>query len=125
MTKPLPPVIGNWYSYRDSGDVFQVVALDEDSGTVEIQDFDGAVDELDFDEWKMLRVEAAAPPEDWSGPVDDVEQDDLGYTDLEQDGEPDPLESATTTWEEIVEDDDLEEIPDTVIARQGLERRDH
>ena len=71
MSNRLPPVVGNWYSHRDKGELFQIVALDESAGTIEIQEFDGGLDELDLEEWRTLAVETAAQPEDWSGPVDD------------------------------------------------------
>jgi hypothetical protein len=105
MSHRLQPIVGNWYAHRDKGDVFQVVAYDEDDGTVEIQEFDGDLDEVDLDTWRAMPIEAAEPPEDWSGPVDDVEPDELGYTDYEirtLREEPD----GATTWQAIVEDDD-------------------
>jgi hypothetical protein len=112
MGNRLPPIVGNWYTHRDKGELFQVVALDEEAGTIEIQEFDGGLDELDLEEWRALAVETAAQPEDWGGPLDDVEPDEFGYTDLDGEGPPaNPLESATTTWEQIVEDDDLDEVP--------------
>ena len=49
MTNRLPPIVGNWYSHRDKGELFQVVALDELSGTIEIQEFDGGIDEVDVE----------------------------------------------------------------------------
>ena len=110
MGNRLPPIVGNWYSHRDKGALFQVVALDEDAGTVEIQEFDGGLDELDIDEWRTLLVDSAAQPEDWGGPLDDVEPDEFGYTDLDGEaGQPASLEDAITTWEQIVEDDDFDE----------------
>lgn len=112
MSNRLPPIVGNWYSHRDKGEMFQVVALDEDSGTVEIQGFEGDLDELDFDEWVQLHVDAAEPPEDSSGALGYMEPDELGYTDLEL--APDAAESLAPgplTWEEILEDDDLDELP--------------
>jgi hypothetical protein len=30
--------------------------------------------------WTTLPLEFAEPPEDWTGPLNDVEVDDLGYT---------------------------------------------
>jgi hypothetical protein len=110
MGNRLPPIVGNWYAHRDKGALFQVVALDEEAGTIEIQEFDGGLDELDLDEWRALAVDTAAQPEDWGGPLDDVEPDEFGYTDLgaEEDGA-DSLEDAITTWEQIVEDDDFDE----------------
>ena len=110
MGNRLPPVVGNWYSHRDKGALFQVVALDEEAGTVEIQEFDGGLDEIDLDEWRTLLVDNAAQPEDWGGPLDDVEPDEFGYTDMAGDeATANSLENAITTWEQIVEDDDFDE----------------
>jgi len=112
VSNRLPPIIGNWYSHRDKGAIFQVVALDEDTGTIELQEFDGGIDEVDLDEWRQLTIDAAEQPEDWGGPLDDVEPDEFGYTDLDEGVEPvNPAETATMTWEQVVEDDDLDDIP--------------
>jgi hypothetical protein len=67
------PGIGNWY--RQNGDaLFEVVALDDDDGTIEIQYFDGTVEEMDIEDWTSQwedgALESAEPPEDWSGSVD-------------------------------------------------------
>ena len=43
----LYPVIGQWFS-RPNGTLFEVVAVDEDDGTVELQQFDGTIDEIDL-----------------------------------------------------------------------------
>lgn len=74
----LDPIIGNWYRNLESGDQFEVVALDDDAQTVEIQFFEGEVEELDMDSWESLVLEAIDPPEDWTGPFDDLVPDDLG-----------------------------------------------
>jgi hypothetical protein len=129
MGTRLHPVVGQWYSHRDKGELFQVVALDEDDGTVEIQEFDGALDELDLDEWYAQSIEAAAQPEDWSGAVGDVEPDELGYTDMNEEPAADALETAFTSWEEIVEEDDLDLLPEPPTRQRaplpGSLRRDH
>ena len=111
MSNRLTPIVGNWYSHRNKGETFQVVALDENSGTIEIQEFDGGIDEIDFDEWRQFTVASAAPPDDWGGSVDDVEPDEFGYTDITDDIRPgSPVETAPFTWEQVVEDDDVDEI---------------
>lgn len=74
------PSIGDWYK-DESGNTFEIVALDEDEGTIEIQYFDGSVEELDSDAWEELALEAVEPPEDWSGSLD-IEREDYGV-DLE------------------------------------------
>jgi len=68
MVNPAP-VIGKWYG-RPGGDSFEVVAIDRDDRTVEIQYFDGAVEELDLDEWQEETIVEVEAPEDWTGSVD-------------------------------------------------------
>ena len=73
MVNPTP-VIGEWYK-RPGGDTFEVVAIDADDRTIEIQYFDGAVEELDLEDWVTDEIERAEAPEDWTGSVD-VEPED-------------------------------------------------
>jgi hypothetical protein len=67
------PGIGEWYRLS-SGDLLEVVAFDAAEGTVEVQYFDGTVEEFDFEDWRSQRaagaIEEAEAPEDWSGSVD-------------------------------------------------------
>jgi hypothetical protein len=77
MVQRIEPIVGEWYAHRDKGQLFQVVAVDADDGWVELQDFDGAVDEVDLETWRAMPLERAEAPEDWTGPVDDVEPDDV------------------------------------------------
>ncbi|MDX1655931.1 MAG: DUF6763 family protein [Candidatus Competibacteraceae bacterium] len=78
----LDPIVDNWYRNLETGEIFEVVALDERAGTVEIQYFEGEVEEIDLEAWYELVLEATNPPEDWSGPYDDLEPEDLGDGDL-------------------------------------------
>ena len=72
------PRIGDWYR-SSGGDLFEVVAIDDSDATVDIQFFDGTVGEIDREDWDAQwddgLIEAAEPPEDWSGSVD-VEADE-------------------------------------------------
>jgi hypothetical protein len=71
------PIVGNWYRRLDNYDEFVVVAIDEDSGNIEVQFFNGDVTEITPDEWEAFDLEVIAEPEDWSGalePVDDSEE---------------------------------------------------
>ncbi|MFM1886792.1 MAG: hypothetical protein RL026_1949 [Pseudomonadota bacterium] len=77
----LQPEIGQWYLHRDKGDPFQVVGLDEAAGTIEIQSFDGDVDEIELADWQSMDLETGAAPEDWSGPIDTLEAEDRGSPD--------------------------------------------
>src|SRR5438309_11643204 len=60
------PAIGDWYR-SSGGALFEVVALDDDDGTIEIQYFDGTVEEMDIEDWATQReagaLEAAEAPE--------------------------------------------------------------
>ncbi len=64
------PTVGTWYAHRGKGQLFQVVAFDEDDGLIELQDFEGDVDEVDLDTWLEMPLDPAAPPEDWRGPLE-------------------------------------------------------
>jgi hypothetical protein len=85
------PIIGNWYRNQETGNDFEVVALDEDAQTVEIQYFDGELEDLDLDAWYELPIDPIEAPEDWSGPFDEMEADDLGYEEDEFSNEDDLL----------------------------------
>lgn len=101
--------IDQWYQRLDKGEVFRVTAYDEDTRTIEIQTFDGDLDEIDEEVWNTLPLELAEPPEDWTGPIDDVEIDDLGYTDTEMTAADwsaplQPLAPAGEAWEDTTEE---------------------
>jgi len=85
------PAIGNWFR-RPDGNIFEVVAVDEDDGTVEIQQFDGTIGEVEIENWpQMLLIEISAP-EDWSGSVDMDPEDFAGRSENDMpNGFHDPL----------------------------------
>lgn len=93
------PVVGDWYQDTEAGVIFEVVAFDEEEGTVEVQHIDGQVEEYELSAWRQMPLVGVAPPEDWrsgfelsredgidtdaamrpedwSGPLDDLEADD-------------------------------------------------
>ncbi len=74
------PAVGDWYK-NSLGQSFEIVAVDEDEGTIEVQFYDGELEEYDMDTWRMLEITPAVAPKDWSAPFDDIEKDDLGYSD--------------------------------------------
>lgn len=75
MPTELEPVIGTWYEQQEDETRFEVVAIDEDNGTIEIQDIDGNLNEIDIDEWYTLDVEVCEGPEDWSDIMEDDEDE--------------------------------------------------
>ncbi len=75
------PVIGKWFLDNVDGQLFEIVAIDDEDQTIEIQYFDGAIEAIDQDLWDEMELTSAAAPEDWSGPFDDLEADDMADPD--------------------------------------------
>lgn len=71
------PKIGQWFR-RPSGTLLEVVAIDEQDSTIEIQHFDGTIGEVELDAWHAQRLIEVAAPEDWSGSVDMDPEDFVG-----------------------------------------------
>ena len=94
MPNELDPRIDQWYFHQDKGQRFIVTALDEEANTVEVQHFDGDLEEYSLDDWRELDIELSVEPENWSGPLDIVNQDDLGteVTDTSKDDWLEPTE---------------------------------
>ncbi|HTP39139.1 MAG TPA: DUF6763 family protein [Steroidobacteraceae bacterium] len=83
------PGIGEWYRV-EGGDIFEVVAVDSDDRSVEVQYFDGTVEEIDLDDWNAQTstgvIVGTEAPEDWSGSVDvESEREESGYGGYEND----------------------------------------
>lgn len=118
MDSDLDPVVGNWYRDVAKDQMFRVVAVDEDRDLIEIQHFDGDLEEIEFSGWFDLDVEVTEAPEDWTAPLDEVERDDLGYTETAI-GDDDwragrePARGAKKEdWEEDDEDEDEDDDDD-------------
>lgn len=115
MSTQLIPVVGRWYRHLDKGQMFQVVALDTPGGTVELQHFDGDIEEIEQADWHGMDLAEAAAPEDWTGPVDAMEPDDGAVTEtgmLPADWRR-PLEEvaapAQEAWEDATPEDELDD----------------
>ena len=67
--------IGHWYRSLVNDALFEVVAIDYDEQSIEIQYFDGEIEELEFGRWKTLIPLETAAPEDWTGPYEIDRQD--------------------------------------------------
>ena len=74
--EPLIPRVGEWY-VDPRGVTFEVVAVDEEEGSIEVQYFDGTVTEYDVEAWLDMNLHEIDPPEDWSGSLD-IEREDYG-----------------------------------------------
>ena len=87
MPNELDPIIDQWYVHLDKGQQFYVTAIQEADNTIEVQHFDGDLEEFTLDEWRELDIALSEEPENWSGPIDVAEVDDYGteITDTETD----------------------------------------
>src|SRR5512138_1095390 len=93
MSHNLKPMTGEWYRHLDKGQAFRVLNVERDDDVVEIQHFDGDLEEVALAEWFAMDLEPAAAPEDWTGPIDDIEK-----------GEVDDTETASgTDWRTSLE----------------------
>jgi hypothetical protein len=106
MGNELSPMIGQWYQYVASGELLRVVAIDELDGLIEVQKFDGNLEEVDQETWHDLDIQLAEPPDDWTGPYDDADLEesyDSTQGELAADWRipVDQVESADDRWEEI------------------------
>lgn len=80
MTGDINAEIGHWYRPSGSNDMFEVIAIDENDQTVELQHFDGEIEAVDYLGWQSIFPIEAAPPEDWTGPFE-IETDDSAWND--------------------------------------------
>ena len=70
------PNIGDWFQ-RANGETFEIVAADASKNCVEVQYFDGTIEEIDMDDWNGQMYTSVEAPEDWSGSMD-IEKQDYG-----------------------------------------------
>jgi hypothetical protein len=74
--------IGSWYKSPEVQEVFEIVAIDSEDDCIEIQYFNGEIEELDLDSWNNLNVAEIDAPEDWSGAYEMTKEDLENYEDI-------------------------------------------
>jgi len=99
MPSEIDPIVNQWYRHLDKGQNFLVTAVDKENGVVEVQHFDGDLEEISLADWYQLDLDIAEAPENWSGPLDVGDAEDL---------ESDISDTADLDW-----NDSLEEIKPT------------
>jgi hypothetical protein len=75
-TQKEEPLIGSWYDSKDFPECFRVVAYDNPHDAVEIQYFDGEIEEIDYETWQQLNPYEIPEPEDASAPFE-MEREDI------------------------------------------------
>ena len=68
------PAVGERYINPD-GQIFEVVAVDDVGETVELQYEDGAVEEMDFDDWYGMQPRSVDAASDWDDSFDALDDD--------------------------------------------------
>jgi hypothetical protein len=75
----IDPIVGDWY--HSHGQVFEVIAVDELEGVVEVQHADGSLEEIDLDDWatrcRAGSLAQADGPDDPGSVIDSEDADDL------------------------------------------------
>ena len=102
MNSRIAAVPGQWYLDRESGVMFQIVSVDEDDGSIDVQHTDGSLEETSVDDWVTRSLEGCEQPEDWVGSFDDLQADDIGLPETHADphGAEVPMERALLEIEE-------------------------
>ncbi len=80
------PAIGDWYRL-EGGDLFEVIAINDADGTVDLQYFDGTLEEMALEDWHDQcasgAISGAEAPEDYSGSGEvDEEEESSAYDPL-------------------------------------------
>lgn len=76
----LTPEVSAWYQDLKTGALFEVVAYDENSDSIDYQHVDGEVGEYDRRAWRELLLVPASAPEDWRTPYE-LNSEDSDYYD--------------------------------------------
>ena len=63
MSNKLKPLVTKWYRRLDSNEEFEVIAVDESDGIVDVQTFDGEVMEMTLKTWRSLDLAHISVPE--------------------------------------------------------------
>jgi len=70
------PIVGEWYDSKDFYECFKVIDCDESKNSVEIQYFDGDIEEIDYETWVASHPHEISEPEDASAPYE-LEREDM------------------------------------------------
>lgn len=83
MSTITDPIVDNWYKDVDNNLSFKVINIEDNGDTIEVQYLDGDLGSYDKESWYNSSFYYIEAPEDWSAPFDEIEVDDLGYSDTD------------------------------------------
>lgn len=83
MATVADPYIDSWYKDLENNLSFKILNIEDDGDNIEVQYLDGGIGAFDKESWYQSTLDIIAAPEDWSAPYDEMEEDDLGYSDLD------------------------------------------
>jgi hypothetical protein len=122
MINAIDSRIGQWYQRRDTGEVFLVTGFDDRSRTVEIQTSDGDLDEVEESAWRDWPIALAEPPQDWSGPMDDMDSESLDDSSNGTTGSTDwrppqlePLADGLEPWEDPAAEQEIDSDAEQIV----------
>lgn len=127
MATDADPIIGNWYGHRtEKGQKFEVIAVDEDAGLVAVQHYDGDVESFDIDDWYQMDLDPIEAPENWTGPLDGIIDEDLVYmdSDMTEDEWKEPLQENRRLFRQNDDTEEPNELPPAADERIEDEERD-
>ena len=79
LNQILNPEVGEWYLDIESEEEFEIVAMDEAAGLIEVQYLNGELGQFDVEEWSELELSKIEAPEDWNAALEPVEEGDATY----------------------------------------------
>jgi hypothetical protein len=77
----------SWYRRVADDALLKVIAIDEDGEAIDVQYENGDIDAISFDEWSGSDLQLVQSPKDPRQAFDDLDKDDLGYSQARSEGE--------------------------------------
>lgn len=77
----------SWYRRVSDDQLLKVIAIDEDGEAIDVQYENGDIEAISLDEWSGSEMDLVQSPKDPREAFDDVDKDDLGYSQARSEGE--------------------------------------
>lgn len=73
--KSFVPTIGRWYQEETTQQLFEIVAIEAEDASIQVQYLDGEIASFELEAWAEMALSLAAAPEDWRSAFE-LDQDD-------------------------------------------------